>query len=152
MTTDDYADPEAAAAWLSQQLSAAAAAQGWGSAAQSQMMLDIEASLEAADSAAWFGYDSGTFYSALATRARGWTWAGADKAVAIVQAAAATAGDVDAAAELGSLTTQLGGTAAGALEDAGRVGDAAVRAASSSTTWLILAAVAVGVVAYSVRR
>ena len=152
MNAEQAADAEAAAEALSWELSTIAGSAGYPDSAQATMMADIDAALAEADSAAWFGYDPHTFWSSIVRRSQSWSWDGADKVRAVVAMGPVLLGDAEAQADAESLTTQLGGTVAGAVEDVGEVGDAAVTAAKSPSSWFWLAVAGVAVVVLTSRR
>ena len=142
----DFTDPEQTAAWLQEKLAQAAELQSWGDAVAEELRADINDALTAAGDATWlYGYDADTFYATLVDKARGWTWPGAEKAVLVVQSAAATAGAKEEEAELASLYTQITGTLAGTAEDVGEIGSAAGETATKAVsllkypiTWVVI--------------
>lgn len=144
-TTGTFSDAEASAEWVRDQLALSAVTQGWTAADQAVMQADVDASLEAADDAAWWGYDAVTFWETLQTLAANWSFKHAQKARDIIAAATTTSGGLAATADQFDFPSTVGAVVVESAEDVAAGAEEVKKAASSPTAWLVVGGIAIGV-------
>lgn len=148
MTGKEFSDAETGAKWALEFGQYIANSKGWTTAQKNALEADIQASLEDADAASWWGYSASAFWETLRERSARAAWLAAPGGVDVAEtygaavAAAETAADREAAE---SVVEQVAGAAVASAEDAGTIATTAGKAAQNPAVWLLVAAVAVAI-------
>ena len=145
---------DAAVPWVREELQRVALQRGWASESLSAALAAVDQAYQEADEADWWGADPETFWRALDRLTAEQPW-GQEAGGADLRLLWSTVGQwteaVQAEAAASSPIEILGGTVSGSVDDVAKTTEAAVKAAEKPSSWLILAAVALGALILSRR-